>query len=67
MTMARHVTVHVVVEPIETTGGHWCTRCLLPSGWLSWVTLRCADRMHLQLRAWCDECGARDTVVPNGR
>ncbi|NGZ99639.1 hypothetical protein G5V59_02580 [Nocardioides sp. W3-2-3] len=48
VTMARHVTVQVVVEPIETTGGHWCTRCLLPSGWLSWVTVRHADRMHLQ-------------------
>lgn len=61
--MARYVTVHVVVEVLQNTGGHWCTACLLPSGWLQTVAVRCGDRMHLQQRPWCDECGRRDTVA----
>lgn len=61
--MARHTVTSVVTEVLETTGGHWCTGCLLPSGWMQAVVVRCATQMHLQLRTWCDECGRRDTVV----
>lgn len=61
--MARDIVTSVVTEVLETTGGHWCTNCLLPSGWVQAAVVRCATRMHLQLRPWCDECGRRDTIV----
>lgn len=60
--MARHITVAVVVEALETEGGFWCRSCALPSGWIQAVVVRYADRMHFQQRAWCDECGSRSTI-----
>lgn len=62
MAGERHVAVSVVVEALETSGGHWCRACLLPSGWIQAVVVRHASRMHFQLRGWCDECGRRDTI-----
>lgn len=61
--MARHVTTHVVVEVLEVDGGLWCQSCLLPSGRVQTVAVRCGAAMHLQQRPWCDECGRRDTVI----
>ena len=61
--MARHVTTHVMVERLASQSGHWCARCALPSGWRFWFVVRLADQMHLQDRAWCDECDRGDAVV----
>ena len=61
--MARHITTAVVVEKLAQESGHWCTACLLPSGWLIWLTMRTPFRMHMQRVTWCDECGRQDTVV----
>lgn len=61
--MGRYVTTCVVVEELLTDGGHWCTVCLLPSGWRQWLAVRWETRMHLQQQIWCDDCGRRDTVV----
>lgn len=62
----RHVAVAVVVEPLLHEVGHWCRSCLLPSGISMWVAVRLQDRMHLQLRAWCDHCGGT-AITLNGR
>ena len=63
MATERHRIVQVAVELLDSEPGHWCTACLLPSGWLLRMVVRCGARMHLQEKRWCDECSRTDTVV----
>lgn len=60
---ARHRAVQVAVEALTHDLGHWCRTCALPSGIRQWVAVRYLDRMHLQVRAWCGECGGRDITI----
>lgn len=61
--MARRIVTHVAVERVGSESGHWCTACALPSGWLIWLVVRYAARMHMERRTWCDECGRPGAVV----
>jgi hypothetical protein len=65
---ARYVTVNVVAELLDHDHGHWCPTCLLSTGVRAWVAVRFGDRMHLQMRTHCTECGSRNiTLDPNPR
>lgn len=57
---ARVRLVLVAIEPLSHDEGHWCRYCLLPSGIRQWVAVRFTDRMHLQVRVWCGDCGGHD-------
>lgn len=61
--VSRFVTVAVVVELLDHDHGHWCPTCMLSTGVRAWVAVRSSDRMHLQVRLHCTECGNRDIVV----
>lgn len=61
--MPRVRIVGVVVEPLLHDTGHWCNHCLLGSGIRMWVAVRYRDRMHLQQRTWCDDCGRSNITL----
>lgn len=56
-------TIAVRVEVLETTTGHWCRWCLLPSGVVAVVVMSYGPWAHMQTRVWCRECESGDFVT----
>ena len=55
----------VHMEVVDHDHGHWCNGCQLATGLRIWVSVRHGDRMHLQTRLGCTECGGHHiTEVP---
>lgn len=59
----RYTTVAVWVEVVDHDHGHWCRTCLHATGIRVWVTVSQGDRMHMQTRLYCYECGGVDVIV----
>lgn len=55
--------VAVTAEPVAVDRGLWCMACMLPGGVRVWVAVRLGDRMHLQERLHCRDCGSGAHVV----
>lgn len=61
--MTAHRVVSVKVEAVAHDDGHWCNRCRLSTGIRMWVAVIARDRMHLQQRVRCDECGTKNITI----
>lgn len=63
-TNARQVAVRF--EYLWHDARHWCVRCVHATGLRMWVAVHLNDRMHLQERRYCTECGGRDILISDG-
>lgn len=57
----RAVDVHA--EVIDFDHGHWCNRCMLPTGFRFWVAVTIDYWMQMQVRPWCYQCQSGCHVI----